>query len=233
LRAHAFPFGWCDPRRDVGIAVGVAAQPVAQRVCIRDGAANDAQVGIVRGRMAGRDERQALAREAAAAQYQFPPLLAAFPVAVVGRVVTEAKEDREGKPHQRERRRREMQLVVAELAVGPGADHRQQRTDREVHPDARQDRTAHDEEQPQGRWAVADDHVRLQARSSMVCMRSMVVHSGLRTRKLPIHISHVRHERCECLHDHKPVVCRRRRETAIVTPIDRTGDHHEDTSAGQ
>jgi hypothetical protein len=49
------------------------------------------------------DQRQALARQAAAAQDQFPPLLAAFPVAVVGGVVAEAEEDRQGQAHQRER----------------------------------------------------------------------------------------------------------------------------------
>ncbi|KAF1858502.1 hypothetical protein Lal_00015019 [Lupinus albus] len=168
---------------------------MAQRVRVRDGAADDAQVRVAGVMSAGGDEGQALAREAAAAQDQIAPLPAAFPVAVVRGVVAKAEKDGEGKAHQRERRRREMQLVVAELAVGPGHEHRQQRREREVHPDARQDRSAHDEKQAQGRGTVADDHVRLPAWSSMKCMRGMVVYSGLRARKRPIHISYVRHDR--------------------------------------
>ena len=156
------PFGRRQVRRDVGRRVA-AAQQMAQGVRIGDRAPDHALAqhrGVRLAAVIARviDQAQALAREIPAAQHQFAPQFAAFPVAVVGGVVAKAEEDRQRQAHQRKRDDGELDLVVPQLAVGQGDDDRQQRRDRHALPDAGQDRAAHRQEQAQPVRAVAHDH---------------------------------------------------------------------------
>ncbi|MNS92800.1 hypothetical protein D3C72_1269460 [compost metagenome] len=161
--AGRFPFGRVQQRLQVGRPARVA-QLVAQGVAKGDGAVNhahahvfQAQLGV--GRRVAAYHRLALAREITAAQDQFAPQLARFPVAVVGGRVAKAQEDGQRQADQGKRDGREDHLVVEQGAVAPGDERGDQGVDDQRDADARQDGTAHDEEQPQRRRTLAHDHV--------------------------------------------------------------------------
>jgi hypothetical protein len=157
---HALPFVLAHPARDLNAAVGVA-QLVFQGIGEGDRTADHALAHVARFAgvgPAGIDQVEALAREVAPEQDDFAPLLAAFPVAVIGGVVAEAEEDCERQSHQRERDRGERELLMPELAIGQGDGNREQGSDRQAFPDTGEDRAAHGQEQAQDGRAVADNH---------------------------------------------------------------------------